>query len=89
MIMYVIWILAIYLVVCMGVIVKGPSIWDRLLGLNLVSTKVNLIIIIFASIYELPYLLDVAIVYTLLGFIGIIFSAIFLLERSKSKGGKI
>jgi len=85
-IMHILWILALYLVVCLVLVIKGPSVWDRLLGLSLVSTKVNLIIIVFASIYELSYLLDVAIVYTLLGFIGIIFSAIFLLERAK--GGR-
>ena len=84
--MHILWILALYLVVCLVLVIKGPSVWDRLLGLSLVSTKVNLIIIVFASIYELSYLLDVAIVYTLLGFIGIIFSAIFLLERAK--GGR-
>jgi len=81
--MVVLWVLAAYLVICLMLVVKGPSVWDRLLGFSLVSTKINLIIIVLASIYELSYLLDVAIVYTLLGFIGIIFSAVFLLERTK------
>jgi len=65
-------------------IARGPSIWDRLLGLSLISTKVILIIVVIASIRETTYLLDVAIVYALLGFISIIFTAQFLLERIKS-----
>jgi len=81
--MFVLWVLSAYLIVCLALVIKGPSVWDRLLGVSLVSTKVNLIIIVFASVYELSYLLDVAIVYTLLGFIGTIFSATFLLERTK------
>jgi len=62
-------------------IIRGPSIWDRLLGLNLISTKIVLIIIIFASLQETSYLLDFAIAYTLLGFIGIMLIARFLLGR--------
>jgi len=64
-------------------VIKGPTVWDRLLGLSLVSTKVNLIIIVYASINGLAYLLDVAIVYALLGFIGTVFTATFLRERAK------
>ena len=67
-------------------VVKGPSIWDRLLALDVISTKIIIIVVIFASHYELEYLLDFAIVYALLGFISIIFTARFLLQRMK--GGK-
>jgi len=67
-------------------IVKGPSIWDRLLGMNLVSTKIIMIIIIFASVHETSYLLDFALVYALFGFIGVIFTALFLLDRAKEGG---
>ena len=64
-------------------IIRGPSIWDRLLGLNLISTKIIIMIVIFASFQETAYLLDLAIVYTLLGFISTIFTARFLLGRIK------
>jgi len=65
-------------------VVKGPSVWDRLLGLNLVFTKTILIILLFASLHETAYLLDVAVTYALLGFISIIFVALFLLERTRA-----
>ncbi|QUI22686.1 pH regulation protein F [Vallitalea pronyensis] len=61
---------------------RGPTIWDRLLGLNLFSAKIILLILLLAIIYDLPYLMDIAIVYTLLGFIGIIFISRFV----KGKG---
>jgi len=64
-------------------IAKGPSIWDRLLALNLVSTKIVVIIILYASFHENAYLLDFAFVYVLLGFIGIVFITRFLLGRIK------
>jgi multicomponent Na+:H+ antiporter subunit F len=62
-------------------VVSGPSIWDRLHGLSLVSTKILLIILLYASSHNTAYLLDIAIVYALLGFIGTIFTAQFLLKR--------
>ena len=59
----------------------GPSIWDRLLGMNLITSKVIVIIILFAYINGITYLLDFAIVYALMGFISTIFIALFLSER--------
>ena len=84
--MYLLWIMFAFLSLYVVRIVKGPSIWDRLLGLNLISTKIVIIIIIFASLYETAYLLDFAIVYALLGFLGTIFTARFVLGRIK--GGR-
>ena len=64
-------------------ILKGPSIWDRLLGMNLIFAKIVLIIIIFASKHETAYLLDFAIVCVLLVFISSFFTARFLVGRIK------
>lgn len=64
-------------------ILNGPTIWNRLLGLNLVSTKIIILMILFAVMFDLSYVLDIAIAYTLLGFIGIIFIARFVRRREK------
>ena len=64
----------------------GPSVWDRLLGMNLISAKIILIIIFFSAIVEMNFLLDVAIIYALSGFIGTIFIALFFSERDREKG---
>jgi len=69
--------LALYLIR----VLKGPTIWDRLLGMNLISTKIIVVIIVFASLYETTFLLDFAIVYALMGFVSTIFIALFLSER--------
>ena len=85
--MYMLWVMLAFLAVFIVRAIKGPSIWDRLLGLSLISTKVILIIVFFASYNQIAYFLDLAIVYALLGFISIIFTALFLLQRIK-EGGK-
>ena len=79
------WIMLVYLVFFLIRAVKGPSIWDKLLGMNLVSTKIIVIIVIYASVTNSAFLLDFAIIYALFGFIAIIFTALFLAERSSGK----
>jgi len=69
-------------------VVLGPSVWDRLLGMNLISSKIIVIIIIYASITETTFLLDFAIIYAVSGFIGVIFTALFLSERHLRKTKK-
>lgn len=64
-------------------IILGPSLWDRLLGLNLVTSKTIMIIIIIAMIKKQNYLLDIALTFSLLSFIGIIFIAVYIQRKSR------
>ena len=81
--------LMLFYVIPSGILlVAGKSIWDKLLGMNLVATKVIIIIVAVASVYNRTFLLDLAIVYALSGFIGTIFIALYLLDRYRGgKGG--
>ncbi len=77
-----------FIVGCMAIIylyllIKGPSIWDRLLFLNLFSLTILILMVLYALLKDLDYLLDIAIVYALLGFIGIVFMARFIQRRGK------
>lgn len=58
----------------------GPSSWDRLLAANLIALKGLMILAVFAYMNELNYLLDVALVYGIIGYIGIILIANYLAE---------
>jgi len=66
-------------------LIKGPSIWDRLLGMNIVATKIIIIIIVYASVFDTAFLLDFAIIYALSGFIGTIYIALFFAERKRRR----
>ena len=83
--MYIMWamlgLVALYIIRAL----MGPSIWDRLLALNLVATKIIIIIIAYASFTDISFLQDFAVIYTLSGFIGTIFIALFLSERRVGK----
>lgn len=84
--MFVEWILIILTVMACVTgmrIIIGPTIWDRLLGLNLFSSKIIVLIVLFALMVRQSYLLDIAIVYVLLGFISIILIARFIQRKGK------
>ena len=61
----------------------GPTIWDRLLCVNLLTSKVLMILVILAYLNEQNYMIDFAIIYALFGFIGIMFIAISIQKRGK------
>ena len=63
--------------------ILGPSIWDRLLSLNLLTSKVIMILILLAVLFKETYILDLAIVYALLGFVGVMFIAISVQKRGQ------
>lgn len=64
-------------------IILGPSIWDRLLGLNLITSKTIMIIIIMAMLRKQNFLLDIALTFALLSFIGIIFISVYIQRKSR------
>ena len=74
-------ILVAYLCMYIIRVIEGPSIWNRLLGMNLITTKIILMIIVFAYMLNAAYLLDFAIIYAVCGFIGTIFLANFMSDR--------
>ena len=85
-IMYILmWIMLTILLFSFYKVIQGPSIWDRLLGFSLVSTKIIVIVVFFASMNNTAYLLDLAIIYALFGFISEIFMALFISDRAKKK----
>ena len=64
-------------------VILGPTIWDRLLGLNMIASKILVAIIILARLLDLTYLLDIALVYAVLGFLGTVLIARFIERRGQ------
>lgn len=59
-------------IVSMIRIVIGPSPADRLIGLNLVAAQVLAILVLIAVKEHRPIYLDVALVYAIFGFVGML-----------------
>ncbi len=66
-------ILAIYLsilfILCLYRAYKGPSAADRVVSINVISTKVTIVIALIAAITGQDSFMDVAIIYAMMGFI--------------------
>lgn len=52
--------------------IKGPSIYDRILAANMFGTKTVLIIAVLGFLMGRPDFMDIALVYALINFVGII-----------------
>ncbi|MEX0618319.1 MAG: monovalent cation/H+ antiporter complex subunit F [Pseudohongiellaceae bacterium] len=50
----------------------GPSIFDRILAVNLFGTKTVLLIAVLGFLFEQPDFMDIALVYALINFISVI-----------------
>jgi multicomponent Na+:H+ antiporter subunit F len=52
--------------------IKGPSIYDRILAVNMFGTKTVLIIAVLGFLMGRPDFMDIALVYALINFVGTI-----------------
>lgn len=62
-------------------VVIGPTIWDRLLGLGLTASKVTLAVILTALMLGETYILDLALLFSILGFLVTVLLARFVERR--------
>jgi multicomponent Na+:H+ antiporter subunit F len=56
-------------VLCLYRALKGPTLQDRLLGINIVGTKTLTVLVLTGFVFQSRFCLDVAIIYALLNFI--------------------
>lgn len=62
-------------------VVIGPTIWDRLLGVGLSASKITLAAIIVSLMIGESYLLDLALLFSILGFLVTVLLARFIERR--------
>ena len=78
------WILGLSLFSEIYRIYKGPTAWDRLLASNNISIKGLMGMALYAKIHDISFLYDVALVYGVIGYVGVTLIANFL-----SQGGRL
>jgi len=63
-------------------VVRGPSVFDRVLGLNGISTKAIVLLVVIGTVYErVDMFVDISTGYALLNLVGALAIAKFLEER--------
>lgn len=74
-------ILSVYSLAGLYRVLRGPTIWDRLLGSAIFSSKVIIIAILIGMLIDRSFAVDVALIYSVFGFLGTIMIARFVERR--------
>lgn len=77
-------ILVLSVSVLLAFMIKGPTVWDRLISLNLMSLKLAMLIIVYAVHTGSNLILDIAMTYSIIGFL-----SVSMLSRFLLKGGRL
>lgn len=72
--MYTVAIIAILVTILLALVraLMGPTVYDRITAMNMLGTKTILLIAVFAFLTGRHDLLDIALVYALINFIGVV-----------------
>ncbi|WP_425953717.1 monovalent cation/H+ antiporter complex subunit F [Xylanimonas sp. McL0601] len=68
------------------VVLRGTDPWNRLLGYTLVAGKVNMLVIVLALATGHSFYLDIALVYTLLSYIGVLALSDYMAGKGRDLG---
>lgn len=80
--LFVLMVLAVLIFVYLYRVVQGPTVFDRVLGLNGISTKAIILVVVIGTVYErVDMFVDISTGYALLNLVGALAIAKFLEER--------
>ena len=65
-------VLAVALLFCLFRAILGPRFTDRLIAVNLIGTKVIILICVIALYIHESYVIDVALIYALISFLAVV-----------------
>ena len=75
-------VLAVLIVLYLYRVVRGPTIFDRMLGLNGISTKAIILVVVIGTVYErVQVFVDISTGYALLKLVGALAIAKYLEQR--------
>ena len=78
-------IIVVLLALCLLRVIGGPTVLDRILGGNVIGTKVTVLLLIIGVGYQnVEMFVDIAIAYALLNFITTLGAAKYFLHRKKA-----
>lgn len=65
--------------------IMGPSVYDRVLAVNMFGTKTVLLLSVIALLYGRPDFFDLALAYALINFIGVLAVLEFFRSRARRR----
>ena len=84
--LFVLTTLTVLMLVYLFRVVRGPTVFDRVLGLNGISTKAIVLLVVIGTVFErVDMFVDISTGYALLNLVGALAIAKFLEERGASE----
>ena len=75
-------LLAVMILMYLYRVVRGPTLYDRLLGLNGISTKAIILLVVIGTVYErVEMFVDISTGYALLNLVSVLAITKFLEQR--------
>jgi multicomponent Na+:H+ antiporter subunit F len=79
---FVLYVLALLIIMYLYRVVRGPTVYDRVLGLNGISTKAIILLVVIGAVYDrVEMFVDISTGYALLNLVGAIAIAKYLEQR--------
>ncbi len=83
--LFVVFSIVILIVVYLYRVIQGPTVFDRVLGLNGISTKAIIMLVLIGTIYErVDMFIDISTGYALLNLVGVLAVAKYLEHRGSA-----
>ena len=80
--LFVLNILAVLIIIYLYRVVRGPTVYDRVLGLNGISTKAIIVLVVIGTVYDrVEMFVDISTGYALLNLVGAVALTKYLEER--------
>lgn len=80
--LFVLNILAVMIIIYLYRVIRGPTVYDRVLGLNGISTKAIIILVVIGTVYDrVEMFVDISTGYALLNLVGVLAITKYLEER--------
>ena len=80
--LFVLDILAVMIIIYLYRVIRGPTVYDRVLGLNGISTKAIIILVVIGTVYDrVDVFVDISTGYALLNLVGALALTKYLEER--------
>ena len=80
--LFVLDILAVMIIIYLYRVIRGPTLYDRVLGLNGISTKAIIILIVIGTVYDrVEMFVDISTGYALLNLVGVLAITKYLEQR--------
>lgn len=84
-------VLSILIIACFVRAVKGPSIADRIVAINMIGTQIIIMVGVVALMLGEGYLVDVSMLYAMISFLAVVvlckvYMGVFLERQAKAEG---